>query len=89
MELELPSINPSNLMDSPASPDPTLIPDIFIFGTSVTEKAAPSKNTRIKPAAPSKTDEDEMISSIKDFSFAPCIYCMEEMEGHSACYSRS
>ncbi|GBP57323.1 hypothetical protein EVAR_39962_1 [Eumeta japonica] len=52
MELDQLSTNPSNQMDSPASPDPAPVQDKVILGTPVTEKAAPTKNTGAKPVAP-------------------------------------
>ncbi|GBP02055.1 Nucleic-acid-binding protein from transposon X-element [Eumeta japonica] len=54
MELDQLSTNPSNQMDSPASPDPAPVQDKVILGTPVTEKAAPTKNTGAKPVAPPK-----------------------------------
>ncbi|GBP88952.1 Nucleic-acid-binding protein from transposon X-element [Eumeta japonica] len=54
MELDQLSTNPSNQMDSPASPDPAPVQDKVILGTPVTEKAAPTKTTGAKPVAPPK-----------------------------------
>ncbi|GBP26831.1 RNA-directed DNA polymerase from mobile element jockey [Eumeta japonica] len=59
MQLDLPSIKPSNLMDSLASPDPAQ--DTIKIDTLVSEKAAPSKTTGVKPVAPPKVKPPPLV----------------------------
>ncbi|GBP48674.1 hypothetical protein EVAR_103039_1 [Eumeta japonica] len=54
MKLDVPLIQPSNVTDSPASPDPALIQDKVKIGTSARDKAANAKATGVKSVAPPK-----------------------------------
>ncbi|GBP83893.1 hypothetical protein EVAR_36541_1 [Eumeta japonica] len=51
MELDIPVIKPSNIMDSPALPAPALIQDKVKIVTSATEEAVNCKATGVKPIA--------------------------------------